>query len=84
MVGGDPDWIEVEVKNRFSVGDILELMTPAGNVSFAAEALQNPSGEPIEVAPGSGYQVRVPRPPGVGSLEHALLTVDLARRNNSG
>lgn len=56
----DGDWVEVEVKNKFSVGDLLELMTPAGNISFVLEQIKNRKGELVEVAPGSGHVVFIP------------------------
>jgi putative protease len=43
---------EVKVKNRFGLGDHLELMTPAGNFHFDLRELQSVKGEAIEVAPG--------------------------------
>ena len=54
------DFLTIEVKNRFSVGDSLELMTPTGNSSFKLEAIENLKGEAMQVAPGSGHQVRIP------------------------
>ncbi|WP_417614756.1 tRNA 5-hydroxyuridine modification protein YegQ [Oceanisphaera sp.] len=56
----DGDWVQVEVKNKFSVGDQLELMTPAGNITFTLEQLKNRKGEHIDVAPGSGHVVFIP------------------------
>lgn len=53
----DGDWVEVDVKNKFSVGDQLELMTPAGNITFTLEQLKNRKGEQVEVAAGSGHVV---------------------------
>lgn len=47
----------VEVKNRFALGDELELMTPTANVKFTVSDIQNKKGEPLTVAPGSGHQV---------------------------
>ena len=55
---------EVEVKNRFSVGDRLEIIHPVGNMETLVEAMQDRDGRPVEVAPGSGHRVRVPLPPG--------------------
>ena len=53
--------IDVEVKNRFSVGDRMELVLPNGkNVDFTLESMENLKGEAMDVAPGSGYQVRLP------------------------
>ncbi len=51
---------EVDVKNRFEVGDQLELISPAGNSRFTLEQMQNPQGEAIRVAPGGGHRVLVP------------------------
>lgn len=56
------DMLEIEVKNRFCVGDKLELLQPKGNTVFVLENMQNDDGETIDVAPGSGYRVRIPRP----------------------
>ncbi|MBG5882393.1 MULTISPECIES: tRNA 5-hydroxyuridine modification protein YegQ [Providencia] len=53
---------EVDVKNKFSVGDSLELMTPSGNIVFTLDALTNRKGESIEVAPGNGHVVYLPIP----------------------
>ncbi|WP_321350405.1 tRNA 5-hydroxyuridine modification protein YegQ [Halopseudomonas oceani] len=72
LAGEDRDWIEIEVKNRFAIGDQLELMTPQGNHSFVLETLQDRNGNAIEVAPGNGHRVRIPRPP-LADLQYALL-----------
>lgn len=72
LAGENGDWIEIEVKNRFAIGDQLELMTPQGNHSFVLEALQDRHGSDIEVAPGNGHRVRIPRPP-LTDLRYALL-----------
>ncbi|GGE54969.1 peptidase [Halopseudomonas oceani] len=72
LAGEDRDWIEIEVKNRFATGDQLELMTPQGNHSFVLETLQDRNGNAIEVAPGNGHRVRIPRPP-LADLQYALL-----------
>jgi putative protease len=72
LAGEDRDWIEIEVKNRFAIGDQLELMTPQGNHSFVLETLQDRNGNAIEVAPGNGHRVRIPRPP-LAALSRALL-----------
>lgn len=49
----------VEVKNRFAVGDTLEVITPQGNRRCVLEVLKNSDGENVAVAPGSGHTVRV-------------------------
>ncbi len=52
----------IDVKNRFSVGDTLELILPEGNQSFTLESITNPHGEAMDVAPGSGHIVTIPLP----------------------
>ena len=51
------------VKNRFAVGDWLELIRPGGNQDLELSALHNQDGEAISVAPGSGHFVWAPLPP---------------------
>ena len=68
---------EVRVKNRFEVGDHLELMTPRGNLGFLLGALEKASGERTGVAPGDGHVVYLPLPADI-SLDHALLLHQLA------
>ncbi|MFK3816224.1 tRNA 5-hydroxyuridine modification protein YegQ [Pseudomonas sp. NPDC089407] len=67
---------EVKVKNRFAVGDHLELMTPRGNYHFDLHRLCNGQQQAIEVAPGDGHVVYLPIPEQV-ALDHALLMRDL-------
>ncbi|MGB1297688.1 MAG: tRNA 5-hydroxyuridine modification protein YegQ [Psychrobium sp.] len=50
----------IDVKNKFIVGDTLELMTPQGNVVFTLESMRNKKGEDTDVAPGSGHIVSIP------------------------
>jgi putative protease len=53
--------IEVDVKNRFSVGDELEILLPQGNRHIKLERMENSTnGAAMDVAPGGGYQVRIP------------------------
>ena len=59
LIERDGAIIVVDVKNQFGVGDELELMTPGGNVTFTLTDLHNQNGVAIDVAPGSGYVVRV-------------------------
>ncbi len=62
----------VDVKNRFSVGDELELMTPRGNVVFTLAELLNRNGNPIEVAPGTGHvvELRIPEKFAASMTDH--------------
>jgi putative protease len=52
--------IEIDVKNKFLVGDRLELMTPTGNKSFSLTHMENLKGEVIIDAKGSGHKVAIP------------------------
>jgi len=65
---GTDGWAEVEVKNRFGLGDELELLTPAGNHRFRLAAMTDLEGQPMDLAPGSGYRVRIPLPVADGHL----------------
>jgi putative protease len=60
----------IAVKNRFSRGDRLEVIHPGGNLEIQLETLLNQEGAPVEVAPGSGHEVRMPLPAG---LERAFI-----------
>lgn len=67
---------QVKVKNRFALGDHLELMTPRGNFHFDLDQLHNSAGLPTQVAPGDGHTVYLPIPEQV-DLSYALLMRDL-------
>ena len=51
---------EVDVKNRFVVGDELELITPRGNRVFRLDEMRDMQGMATDVAPGSGHRVQIP------------------------
>lgn len=71
------NWVQVEVKNKFSVGDSLELLTPEGNQRFILKGMINcKDSQPLEVAAGSRYQVRIQLPRKI-TTKHALLMQDL-------
>ena len=51
----------VDVKNRFAVGDELEILLPQGNRRLKLERMENHTNStPMDVAPGGGYQVKIP------------------------
>lgn len=59
--GQEKGWILVDVKNRFQVGDRLEFVLPQGdNIEVVLDRMQNVDGQSIDIAPGNGYQVRIP------------------------
>jgi putative protease len=53
-------WAEVETKNRFAVGDTLEIIHPAGNRTVVLTQMKSLEGEPLNVAPGSPLRVWIP------------------------
>ena len=58
----DGEYLTIVVKNRFEVGDSLELMTVSGNTTFTLNALTDSGGTPRQDAPGSGFIVKVAIP----------------------
>lgn len=54
--------ITIDVKNRFSVGDTLELMTPKENHLFSLDTLEDAHGRSVDSAPGSGHCVKISLP----------------------
>ncbi|NNJ14968.1 tRNA 5-hydroxyuridine modification protein YegQ [Pseudomonas putida CSV86] len=69
---------QVLVKNRFALGDHLELMTPGGNFHFDLAELRDSHGKPLQVAPGDGHVVYLPVP------EQADLAFGLLMRDVNG
>ncbi|WP_456417271.1 prephenate-dependent tRNA uridine(34) hydroxylase TrhP [Thiolapillus sp.] len=65
-------WALLEVKNRFQLGDELTLITPAGSHSFELAQMRDENGNPLQVAPGSGWKVCIPL--SAPATEHALVT----------
>jgi hypothetical protein len=51
--------MEIEVKNRFAIGDRLECVHPAGNHSWQLTRMENAAGKPVD---RSGYRVWVELP----------------------
>ena len=50
----------IDVKNKFQVGDRLEIVHPSGNRIIALSEMSSLAGENITTAPGSGHRVRIP------------------------
>ncbi len=63
---------EVEIKNKLLVGDRVELMYPGGSHHFILEAMEDRLGKAVDVAPGSGYHVKIKIPKGLNP-EYGLL-----------
>ncbi len=70
------DYIQIDVKNRFTVGDSLELMTTRGNITFTLAEIKDKNGNLIMEAKGSGHIVEIPIPAEV-DIQYALLIRNL-------
>jgi U32 family peptidase len=61
----------IDVKNKFSVGDQLELILPQGNQNIVVERMEGMYGQTMQEALGGGYEVKIPLP--AIQAEHGLL-----------
>jgi putative protease len=59
------DYICVAVKNKFLLGDRLELMTPEGNHVFVLQDMLDQQDRPIDTAKGDGHVVKIPIDPNI-------------------
>lgn len=66
------NYLKIDVKNRFVVGDSIELMTTSGNITFELTEILDKKGQSINEAKGSGHIVSIPVPADV-DYEYALL-----------
>lgn len=71
---------EVAVKNKFLVGDSVEMMTPKGNIVFKIDRLLNRKNENVEAGLGDGHFVFVDVPQDI-ELNFALLMRNLTDTN---
>nr|WP_295625073.1 tRNA 5-hydroxyuridine modification protein YegQ [uncultured Nitrosomonas sp.] len=62
---------EILVKNRFQVGDRLEILHPTGNQVIELSRMLDSAGRPVQVAPGSGHRVKIPL---TGNVDNAFVT----------
>ncbi|MFP3014067.1 MAG: tRNA 5-hydroxyuridine modification protein YegQ [Arsenophonus sp.] len=69
---------EVDVKNKFSLSDNLELITPTNNIKFTLTDLFDKKNMPIKVAPGNGHKVYLYIPKEV-DLNFAILIRNLPK-----
>ena len=51
---------EIDVKNKFQVGDRLEIIHPSGNRIVELAEMRSLEGEALTTAPGSGHRVQIP------------------------
>lgn len=73
--------LEIDVKNKFCLGDSIEIMTPAGNVTLKLAEMQDHHDKPVECALGSGWRVRIPNP--FKDLDVETLKFGLVMRNEA-
>ena len=53
-------WAEVEVKNRFAVGDQIEIIHPSGNEIVILAEMRSASNAPLTIIGGAGHRVQIP------------------------
>jgi putative protease len=58
----DKGMAEIKVKNKFSVGDKIELILPEGNQDIIVEHMEDMYGHDMQEAAGGGYEVKIPLP----------------------
>jgi len=66
---------KIEVKNKLTIGDQMELMLPEGNHQFILDYMEDKNGKPIDIAPGSGHQVWIKLPANINP-DFGLLIAD--------
>ena len=73
----DKNSILVDIKNKITIGDELELLTAGGNHSFVLDNMKDQRGNTLDCAPGSGYQVWIDLDDGIEDVELGLLCRNL-------
>jgi putative protease len=53
-------YAKIDVKNKFQIGDRLEIIHPKGNQIVVLAEMKSDKGEALTIAPGSGHHVRIP------------------------
>ncbi len=70
--------ILVDIKNKITIGDEMELLTTNGNHHFILKKMADQNGNNIECAPGSGHQVWVDVESAVDEVNLGLLCKSLS------
>jgi len=70
---GDNNRILVDIKNKISLGDEMELLTAKGNYHFVLANITDQKGNNLECAPGSGYQVWIDVEQDIDEVDLGLL-----------
>ena len=71
--------VAVLAKNKFTIGNSLELILPDGNHTFQLKHMENPDGTPRSEAPGGGYEVMIAVPD--MQPDFGLITKDLSSQD---
>lgn len=71
---------EVAVKNKFLLGDSVEMMTPSGNITFKINKMLNRKNQEVDAGKGDGHFVFLDVPEDL-SLDYALLMRNLEGTN---
>jgi putative protease len=53
---------EIDVKNKFAVGDKIEIISPKGNQDIIVEHMEDLYGNSMQEASGGGYEVKIELP----------------------
>jgi putative protease len=81
VIESNDDWLTIDVKNKFCVGDSIEIMTPAGNMTMVLDQMLDKYNHAIEAALGSGWIAKIPNP--FKGLSADVLAFGLLMRNES-
>ena len=65
--------ILVDIKNKITAGDEMELLTSAGNHRFVLKTMVDKNGNNVDCAPGSGHQVWVDIDSSINEVNLGLL-----------
>ncbi len=68
--------LEIEVKNKLTIGSEVEFVSPQGSYRFVLEYMQDQKGNSIDIAPGSGHQVWINIPTEINPDFGLLMTSD--------
>jgi len=77
VIDAKDGWLTIDVKNRFETGDLLELVTPSGNLAFKLVEMTGSNGMAVNLAPGSGHIVKIslPEPIAASKIDDFALLV---------
>ncbi|MDR2678856.1 MAG: tRNA 5-hydroxyuridine modification protein YegQ [Zoogloeaceae bacterium] len=67
---------EIIVRNRFALGQTLEVVRPEGNLRFTLTHMEDAAGQAVSVAPGSGHRRWLALPEGAAMAGAFLARID--------